>query len=189
MVFWHDIWYQNLMEESFQKCFVHFVIKIFVNQYLTRRSLKPQGFIQRFQTLYVTFKNYGTCFSILSTHFSDKNTNHLPSDMVIVQKWVCWEGGWSTHPKLQNYFWSHIFHSKLFLLRHFCHRTGENRMFQEFLWSMTSFVIFLFLPFWRTGRNNDVTWKLLVLIFVDIDRRDQDLIQVLDRYIIEGPLL
>ena len=80
----------------------------------------------------------------------------------------------------------------LFILRHFCHRPAEIRMFLIILPENKLCHFFRFLlPFWRIWRNSDVTWKLLVLIVVDMDKHDkgdQDL-YIGTKYSIIAPLL
>ena len=67
---------------------------------------------------------------------------------------------------MPNYF----FYVYLFILRNFCHRPGENRMFLKILLSKTNFTFFLFSCI---GHHSDVTWNFFVFILVDMDRGNQ----------------
>ena len=166
-----------------------------LNPYLPRGLLQPLPKVFSLTLLNAILypkMTSGHCFCIISAHYCDKYTHHPPrafaGGRVVVQKFV-YRGVGATRGILKKkkngffiFFFSFFFffnpklisYVKLFILRNFCHWPNENRMFLGFLWSTTNFAIFsVLLQFWRLWRRNDVTWKLTVLILVDMDGRDQ----------------
>ena len=79
-----------------------------------------------------------TLFSHFFRSFKRKqNTHHPLRGSAVVQKWMGGVG--ATYAILKKRLSKTFFYDYIFILRNFCHRIDENRMFLGFLWSETNY--------------------------------------------------